>query len=72
MTESPWLTTAEAAARLRKSPGAFRTFLCRERKKGNKYAINLKTSHVGGLNLYKASDVDQLVGRGRARLEQAS
>ena len=72
MTEPVWLTTAEAAARLRKSPGAFKTFLWRERKTGNRRALRLKTSHIGGVNLYRATDIDALVEPNRARLKAAS
>lgn len=51
---SPYLTTAEAAEYLGKTPGAFRTFLHRRRRSG----WPVRTHRLGRLLKFKSADLD--------------
>lgn len=58
--DSPWLTTEAAAHRLGKTPNAFRIFKSRYNRRVPPKQ-RLRTYCIGGMNLFKVTDIDRLV-----------
>lgn len=60
--DSPWLTTEAAANRLGKTPNAFRIFKSRHNRRfAGSPKKQLRTYRIGGINLFKVTDIDRLV-----------
>ncbi len=70
MSASPYLTAAEAAAFVRKTPQAFYAFLYRRRKAGRP----VRTRRIGRMLLFRQADLEaeMPVEQARGQLRKAS